>query len=61
MRDYFLLSKNLRGNAEGYDEISENTFCKVHIKIREPLPYDPPILINLPRLLFEKESKLEEK
>jgi AraC family transcriptional regulator len=60
-RDYFLLSKNLRGKADGSIEISENTFCQVHIKLREPLPYDPPILINLPRLLFENESKLEEK
>lgn len=60
-RDYFLLSKNLRGKAEGPVEISENTICKVHIKLREPLSYDPPILINLPSLLFEKESKLEEK
>jgi len=60
-RDYFLLSKNLRGKSEGPVEISEDIFCEVHIKLRDPLPYDPPILINLPSLLFEKDSKLEEK
>ncbi|WP_102262700.1 helix-turn-helix domain-containing protein [Mesobacillus jeotgali] len=60
-RDYFLLSKNLRGKADCPVEISENNICIVNIKLREPLPYDPPILINLPSLLFEKDSKLEEK
>lgn len=60
-REYFLLSKNLRGKAEESIEISADCFNEVHIKLREPLPYDPPILINLPSLLFEKDSKLEEK
>lgn len=60
-RDYFLLKKNLRGKAEESIKIPAETFAEVFIKLRDPLPYDPPILINLPGLLFEKESKLEEK
>ncbi|MBT2663426.1 helix-turn-helix domain-containing protein [Bacillus sp. ISL-45] len=60
-RDYFLLSKSLRGKAEGSIEISTGSWIEVHIKLREPMPYDPPILVNLPSLLFEKDSKLEEK
>ncbi|RSD29038.1 helix-turn-helix domain-containing protein [Mesobacillus subterraneus] len=60
-RDYFLLSKNLRGKAKEPMEITEGISKEVSIKLRPPLPYDPPILINLPKLLFEKESKLEEK
>lgn len=60
-RDYFLLSKSLRGKAEESFNISASSKIDVHIKLREPMPYDPPILINLPSLLFEKDSKLEEK
>jgi AraC family transcriptional regulator len=60
-RDYLLLRKNLRGKAEESIKISSETLAEVFIKLRDPLPYDPPILINLPRLLFEKDSKLEEK
>lgn len=60
-RDYFLLRKNLRGKAEEPINISSETLVEVFIKLRDPLPYDPPILINLPCLLFEKGSKLEEK
>ncbi|MBT2679380.1 helix-turn-helix transcriptional regulator [Bacillus sp. ISL-35] len=60
-RDYFLLRKNLRGKAEESIKISSETVADVFIKLRDPLPYDPPILINLPSLLFEKDSKLEEK
>jgi AraC family transcriptional regulator len=60
-RDYFLLRKNLCGKAEESIKISSKTAAEVFIKLRGPLPYDPPILINLPSLLFEKNSKLEEK
>ncbi|WP_079508903.1 helix-turn-helix domain-containing protein [Mesobacillus jeotgali] len=60
-RDYFLLSKNLRGKVECPIEILSDTTRDILIKLREPLPYDPPILISLPKLLFEKESNLEEK
>lgn len=60
-RDYFLLSKNLRGKAEEAIEICTGSWVEVKIKLREPMPFDPPILVNLPSLLFEKDSKLEEK
>jgi AraC family transcriptional regulator len=63
-RDYFLLSHSLRGKAGEPVEVNDQyTKTKeVRIRLREPLPYDPPILINLPKLLFEKvkDSKLEE-
>ncbi|MEW8972133.1 MAG: helix-turn-helix domain-containing protein [Mesobacillus sp.] len=60
-RDYFLLSKSLRGKAEGVIEIYSGSWVEVKVKLREPMPYDPPILVNLPSLLFKKDSKLEEK
>jgi AraC-like DNA-binding protein len=55
--DYFLLNKNLRGIAKKPVEVNLQTAEEVYIKLRKPMPYDPPILINLPRLLFEKEKK----
>lgn len=52
--DYFLLNHNLRGLAEAPVEAAPQTSAELHIKLRKPLPYDPPILINLPSLFFEK-------
>lgn len=52
--DYFLLNHNLRGLAENPVEAEARVTAEVHIKLRKPLPYDPPILINLPSLFFEK-------
>lgn len=61
-KDYFILEKALRGRSDSILTISEDSNVKVTITLREPLPYDPPILVNLPELLFEKEnSKREEK
>lgn len=56
-RDYFLLSKSLRGKREEPVHIDEETDLAVNITLREPLPYDPPIVVNLPLLLFEKDRK----
>ncbi|MEG6575165.1 AraC family transcriptional regulator [Caldibacillus debilis] len=53
-KDYFLLNRALRGKAERPVAVKQGSQSVVRIKLREPLPYDPPILINLPRLLFEK-------
>lgn len=55
-KDYFLLDKSLRGKSDHSIEVTEMTEAEVRIALREPLPYDPPILINLPQLLFEKEK-----
>ncbi|WLD94666.1 hypothetical protein [Alkalihalobacillus sp. AL-G] len=55
-KDYFLADSYLRGRSDACFQVSRDTELKVIIKIREPLPYDPPILINLPLLLFEKEK-----
>jgi AraC family transcriptional regulator len=55
--DYFLLNKNLRGIAKKPVIVNLQADEEVYIKLRKPMPYDPPILINLPRLLFEKEKK----
>lgn len=51
---YFQPETFLRGKWEGTVEIKKNTDCKATVQLREPLPHDPPILINLPLLLFEK-------
>jgi hypothetical protein len=53
-KDYFLLDQVLRGKSEHPILVSDHSIEEIHIKIRPPLPYDPPILINLPRLLLEK-------
>ncbi|WP_242690986.1 helix-turn-helix domain-containing protein [Cytobacillus praedii] len=55
-KDYFLLDAALRGKSDLAIEVTERTETEVKIKLRDPLPYDPPILINLPQLLFEKEK-----
>jgi AraC family transcriptional regulator len=51
---YFQPDTFLRGKLEGTVEITKNTGCKAEVQLRGPLPHDPPILINLPLLLFEK-------
>jgi AraC family transcriptional regulator len=54
-KDYFVLDKSLRGASDLID-VTTNTNTKINIKLREPLPYDPPNLINLPMLQFEQEK-----
>ncbi|MCA1038624.1 AraC family transcriptional regulator [Bacillus infantis] len=51
---YFQPDTFLRGKIEGTVEITKNTVSKAALQLRGPLPHDPPILINLPLLLFEK-------
>jgi AraC family transcriptional regulator len=51
---YFQPGTFLRGKFERTIEITKNTDCKAAVQLREPLSHDPPILINLPLLLFEK-------
>lgn len=54
-RDYYLLNNSLRGKLDNPVHIDETTDLSVKITLREPLPYDPPIVVNLPLLLFEKD------
>ncbi|PLR87090.1 hypothetical protein [Bacillus sp. V33-4] len=54
-RLYFVYDNALRGKSE-LVTVQEYSSLEVNIELREPLPYDPPILINLPLLLFEKDS-----
>lgn len=54
-RDYLLLNTSLRGKLDYPVHIEQGTDLSVSITLREPLPYDPPIVVNLPLLLFEKD------
>ena len=56
-RDYFLLNKALRGMHEAPIHITNETKLSIAITLREPLPQDPPIIINLPMLLFEQNKQ----
>ncbi|MEH7389733.1 AraC family transcriptional regulator [Bacillus sp. JJ1503] len=55
-KDYFVLNKSLRGKFDHAIKVKKETIAEVTINLREPMPYDPPILINLPMLLFENEQ-----
>lgn len=55
-KDYFLLDKCLRAKADEPLYITAGTDVEITLTLREPLPVDPPIIINLPLLLFEKEQ-----
>ncbi|MCU9614891.1 AraC family transcriptional regulator [Caldibacillus lycopersici] len=61
-KHYFDLSNALRGMADDPIHTEHNSATFTEVTLREPLPFDPPILINLPKLLFDtKNRKLEEK
>jgi AraC-like DNA-binding protein len=53
-KDYYLLSNSLRGKLDIPVVIGENTDLSTTLTLREPLPSDPPIVVNLPQLLLEK-------
>ncbi|WP_239984699.1 helix-turn-helix domain-containing protein [Lentibacillus sediminis] len=55
-RDYFLLDRVLRGKYEYPIKVTDCTNTEIRITLREPLPTDPPILVNLPQLLFEQKK-----
>lgn len=50
---YFVLSDSLRGKAEEAFYFPSNSGQHVNILLRTALPEDPPILINLPKLLAD--------
>lgn len=57
LRDYFVLDKSLRGMYETAIEVDDTTNLNLTVALREPLPQDPPIVVNLPLLLFEQNKK----
>lgn len=50
---YFILDDCLRGKAEDPLEFPHQKTKEVTLYLREPLPEDPPILFNLPKLLAD--------
>lgn len=50
---YFILDDCLRGKADRPLHFPNDSKKEVAIYLREPLPEDPPILINLPKLLAD--------
>lgn len=63
-KSYYLLDNSLRGKTDDPIHIDVETNCHVEIHLREPLPFDPPILVNLPMLFLEslqKQSNVGEK
>ncbi|AST90971.1 helix-turn-helix domain-containing protein [Sutcliffiella cohnii] len=59
-KHYFVLSHALRGIAENTVDTQLHSTSFTEVVLREPLPYDPPILINLPKLLFDTKKRKQE-
>lgn len=55
-KHYFLSKQSLRGKSDRIIVGSDSTI-EVKLTLRDPLPTDPPILLNLPHLLFERDRK----
>lgn len=51
--NYFILNDCLRGKLDTPLSFPEASSTHVQLTLREPLPEDPPILINLPKLLAD--------
>lgn len=56
-RDYFLLNQALRGIYEDPIQIKKESKLNISFALRDPLPQDPPIVINLPMLLYEQNKQ----
>lgn len=50
---YFVLDDCLRGKADYPLQFPKDSSKEIDIYLREALPEDPPILINLPKLLSD--------
>ncbi|WP_440896793.1 helix-turn-helix transcriptional regulator [Amphibacillus sp. Q70] len=50
---YFILDDCLRGKADYPLRFPKDSMKQIDVYLREPLPEDPPILINLPKLLVD--------
>lgn len=53
LSNYFVLKNCLRSKIDYALEFPKNNLEVFHLNFREPLPYDPPININLPKLLYD--------
>lgn len=53
-KDYFVLDRAIRGKYPSAIEVNDRTALGIAIQLRDPLPCDPPIVVSLPQLLFEK-------
>lgn len=61
---YYLLENCLRAKTAEPIHVNHQTTSSVTLSLREPFPFDPPILVNLPLLFFEsqqQDSKVGEK
>ncbi|MFD3274282.1 helix-turn-helix domain-containing protein [Paenibacillus dendritiformis] len=56
-KDYFVLDRAIRGKYPSAIEVNDRTELGIAIQLRNPLPYDPPIVVSLPQLLFEKKKE----
>ncbi|WP_338125000.1 AraC family transcriptional regulator [Paenibacillus dendritiformis] len=56
-KDYFVLDRAIRGKYPFAIEVNARTELGIAIQLREPMPYDPPIVVSLPQLLFEKNKE----
>ncbi|WP_047980981.1 helix-turn-helix domain-containing protein [Ornithinibacillus contaminans] len=59
-KSYFVLTNTYRGKGDSPVVIEQHTSLYTEIVLREPLPFDPPILINLPKLLLSTEKRKQE-
>ncbi|MCR8845389.1 AraC family transcriptional regulator [Paenibacillus sp. SC116] len=55
-KDYFVLDHCLRGMYEEIVHVSDNSEHTLTLSMRERQETDPPIIVNLPQLLFEHTS-----
>ncbi|MBD8497002.1 helix-turn-helix domain-containing protein [Paenibacillus arenosi] len=53
-KDYFVLDHCLRGMYEEVIHVTDQSDQTIHIALRERQETDPPIIVNLPQLLFEQ-------
>ncbi|OAB41761.1 AraC family transcriptional regulator [Paenibacillus glacialis] len=58
-KNYFVLDDSLRGIFPSAIHVTDNTDINMTIRLRSPLPFDPPIVVNLPLLLFEQHKKVK--
>ncbi|TVX94034.1 helix-turn-helix domain-containing protein [Paenibacillus agilis] len=55
-KDYFVLDHCLRGMYEEVIHVTDRSDQTINIALRERQDTDPPIIVNLPQLLFEQTS-----
>lgn len=56
-KSYFLLDQSLRAKYETPIQVTDTSHFQINLHLRDKQPCDPPILVNLPHLLFEQDQK----